>query len=102
MEELAKGTFTHLASAIRAEVDVPVICVGAIQTLDRAEAILSQGHADLVAIGRALVADPEMINKFLNGKDDDVLECVECWECYYSMADDDRNGMECAQNPDLP
>jgi 2,4-dienoyl-CoA reductase-like NADH-dependent reductase (Old Yellow Enzyme family) len=73
MEELAKGTFTHLASAIRAEVDVPVICVGAIQTLDRAEAILSQGHADLVAIGRALVADPEMINKFLNGKDDDVL-----------------------------
>lgn len=102
MEELAKGTLTQLASAIRAEVDVPVICVGAIQTLDRAEEILSQGHADLVAIGRALVADPKMIHKFLNGRDDDVVECVECWECYYRMSDDDSNGMECTQNPDLP
>lgn len=102
MEELAKGTFTQLAGAIRAEVDVPVICVGAIRTLDRAEEILSKGQADLVAIGRALVADPGMVHKFLKGQDDEVVECVECWGCLHSMGDDDGHGMECAQNPDLP
>jgi 2,4-dienoyl-CoA reductase-like NADH-dependent reductase (Old Yellow Enzyme family) len=102
VEEMKKGTFVRVAAAIREVVDVPVICVGAIRSLERAEAILKGGSADLVAIGRALVADPELIHKTLGGRSDSVVECIDCYECYFTMADDEGSGMKCSQNPNLP
>jgi 2,4-dienoyl-CoA reductase-like NADH-dependent reductase (Old Yellow Enzyme family) len=102
VEEMKKGTFVRVAAAIREVVDVPVICVGAIKGLERAEAILEQGSADLVAIGRALVADPGLIHKTLVGRSDSVVECIGCYECYFTMADDEGSGMKCSQNPNLP
>jgi len=102
IEELFAGKFVKLAAGIKNAVNVPVICVGAIKTLDRAEEILSEGSADLIAIGRALVADPDMVNKSLAGKHDDVVECVDCFGCFTTLGDDNGNGMECTQNPDLP
>lgn len=100
--EMNRGAFVRLASLIKESVDVPVICVGAIRDLGQAEEIVTEGSADLVAIGRALVADPELISKGINGKDAEITECLDCWECTTAIFDDDRNGMECPQNPDLP
>jgi len=102
VEEMFKGTFLEFAAAIKRTVDVPVICVGAIKSLERIEAILSEGLADLVAVGRALIADPALINKTLNGKEDDIVECLDCFECGVTMGDDAGDGMKCPQNPDLP
>lgn len=97
-----KGAFVQLASRIKEAVDVPVICVGAIRELGQAEEIVAKGSADLVAIGRALVADPELIGKATNGKDTEIIECLDCWECIATIFDDDGNGMKCPQNPVLP
>jgi 2,4-dienoyl-CoA reductase-like NADH-dependent reductase (Old Yellow Enzyme family) len=102
IEEMYNGTFVKLAAAIKKIADVPVICVGAIKTLERAEEILSAGDADLVAMGRALVADPGLVNKSFKGETRDVIDCIDCWQCITTMGDDTGHGMECTQNPDLP
>ena len=102
MKEMFNGAFIQLASAIKKAVDVPIICVGAVKTIDRAEEILVQRDADLVALGRALVADPGLFTKTLNDQEAEIVECLNCWKCGRSIGDDDGNGMKCAQNPDLP
>jgi 2,4-dienoyl-CoA reductase-like NADH-dependent reductase (Old Yellow Enzyme family) len=101
-KEIEKGTYLEVASAIKKAVDVPVICVGGIGSLDSAEKILAEGIADLVAMGRAFIADPELISKTLRGDEDAVVECVNCRYCFQTIMDDDGDGMECSQNPDLP
>ncbi|MCK5552066.1 MAG: tRNA-dihydrouridine synthase, partial [Deltaproteobacteria bacterium] len=102
VEEMKKGTFIRVAAAINEVVGVPVICVGAIRSLERAEAILARGSADLVAMGRALVADPGLIHKTLGGRSESIVECIGCYECFFTMADDEGGGMRCSQNPNLP
>jgi 2,4-dienoyl-CoA reductase-like NADH-dependent reductase (Old Yellow Enzyme family)/thioredoxin reductase len=68
------------AKAIKEVVDVPVICVGRINTPQLAEFVISTGRADIVSMGRALNADPEMPNKALEGRMDDIRPCVGCNE----------------------
>ena len=67
-----------LAAIARAETAIPVIGVGGIRTPERAAAVLEAGCADLVAVGRGLLADPRWARKAL-GTDDRPLEpCVDC------------------------
>ncbi len=101
-KKIEEGTYLEIASAIKKAVDVPVICVGGICSLDSAEKILAEGIADLVAMGRAFIADPELISKTLNGKESSIVECLNCRYCFQTIMDDDGNGMECNQNADLP
>ncbi len=102
VDEMFKGTFLKLASSIKDAVKVPVICVGAIKSLGRIEEILSEGRADLVAVCRALIADPQMITKTLNGNEGDIAECIDCFECGVTIGEDDGDGMKCPQNLELP
>jgi len=64
-------------------VDVPVICAGNILNLQLADAIIAEGKADLVAMGRAQVADPYLVTKTRNGLLDSIVECDWCNECMY-------------------
>jgi 2,4-dienoyl-CoA reductase-like NADH-dependent reductase (Old Yellow Enzyme family) len=98
-EEMKAGTYVRLAGEIKEVVDVPVICVGSITGLDRAEEILEEGKADMVAIGRALVADHDMMKKYYDDKVDQVVECIDCQLCLKSIFED--KPMACAMNPDL-
>jgi NAD(H)-dependent 7beta-hydroxy-3-oxo-delta4-cholenoic acid oxidoreductase len=66
------------AEAIKQVVDVPVICVGRINTPQIAEFVLATGRADMVSMGRALNADPELPNKAAAGQFDDIAPCVGC------------------------
>jgi len=80
------GTHAHLAAAIKREVHVPVIAVGRINTPDAAEAILTEGKADLVAIGRQLIADPFWPKKVLEGRAGDIIPCDGCnTYCYHVL-----------------
>jgi 2,4-dienoyl-CoA reductase-like NADH-dependent reductase (Old Yellow Enzyme family)/thioredoxin reductase len=65
-----------LAEQIKREVDVPVICVGRIHHPWVAENLLKNRKADMVAMGRALVADPELPNKAARGAWDEIAPCV--------------------------
>ena len=72
------GTWVFLAEAIKKNVNIPVITVGRINAPEVAEEILTKEQADMVAIGRQLVADPFWPKKVLEGRFDDVVACDSC------------------------
>jgi 2,4-dienoyl-CoA reductase-like NADH-dependent reductase (Old Yellow Enzyme family)/thioredoxin reductase len=73
---LKRGCNVDLTKEIKQQVNIPVICVGRIIHLDQAEAILQQKAADLVAMGRAHLADPQFIRKELAGEN--ARPCIGC------------------------
>jgi len=75
---LPEGTDVHLAEAIKKAVDIPVIAGGKLGNPDLAESVLKEGKADLVAIGRALIADPDWPVKVRTGNADRVRKCISC------------------------
>jgi 2,4-dienoyl-CoA reductase-like NADH-dependent reductase (Old Yellow Enzyme family) len=60
---VAHGCFVHLAEAVKQVVDIPVVGVGRIKSPELADRILKEGRADVVAMGRALIADPMLPEK---------------------------------------
>jgi 2,4-dienoyl-CoA reductase-like NADH-dependent reductase (Old Yellow Enzyme family)/thioredoxin reductase len=78
---LPKGAFAHLAAAIRGAVGIPVIAANRINDPFIAEKILAEGQADLVGMGRALLADPDLPNKAKAGRVDEIVPCIACSRC---------------------
>jgi 2,4-dienoyl-CoA reductase-like NADH-dependent reductase (Old Yellow Enzyme family)/thioredoxin reductase len=76
-----EGTLVPHAAAIKKKVGVPVIAVGRIKTPAFAESVLVNGKADLVAIGRQLIADPFWPQKVAEGKEDEIVPCISCNVC---------------------
>jgi 2,4-dienoyl-CoA reductase-like NADH-dependent reductase (Old Yellow Enzyme family) len=74
------GSFLHLAEAVKRVVSIPVIAVGRISP-EVGERAVSEGKADLVAIARGLLADPELPNKAASGRLDDIVPCITCLVC---------------------
>lgn len=75
-----------IPSAIRKAVRLPVIGVGRVKDPIQAERILSEGHADLVGIVRAQIADPEFARKSRENRVDDIRLCLSCnQECVGRM-----------------
>ena len=72
------GTLVFLAEAIKSHVDIPVIAVGKINTPEIAEEILQQDRADMVAIGRQLIADPFWPKKVRENRADEIVACDSC------------------------
>lgn len=68
------------ALAAKKAVSIPVIAVGKLD-FDSAEKVLRDGKADLVAFGRALIADPEAPNKVRQGLADEIRPCTHCMTC---------------------
>ena len=72
------GWITHYAAEVKNTVKVPVITVGRINDPFLAEAILVSGKADLVAMGRASLADPDLPKKAEAGCFDEITPCIAC------------------------
>jgi 2,4-dienoyl-CoA reductase-like NADH-dependent reductase (Old Yellow Enzyme family)/thioredoxin reductase len=72
------GCLTHLASAIKKVVKVPVIAVGKLGDPVVAERVLREGKADFIAMGRPLLADHELPNKAREGRLADIRPCIYC------------------------
>lgn len=96
------GLLTSLAQAIKKVVDVPVITVGKIGSPVLAERILADGKADFIAMGRPLLADPELPNKAKEGRSHDVNHCIFCNNCYILLfAGSGISDFTCTVNPYL-
>jgi len=76
-----QGWRVYLAEEVKKVVDAPVITVGVIREPSFAEKILEEGRADFVALGRALLADPEWPRKAMMGEERAIRRCVSCNEC---------------------
>jgi len=99
-EDLGERVNIQLAEGIKECVDVPIITVGGIFDLETAEKILQEGKADMVAIGRAQIADPEIVNKSKQGNFDSIVKCTRCNECGLSLYMEPA--IHCSVNKDLP
>jgi NADPH-dependent 2,4-dienoyl-CoA reductase/sulfur reductase-like enzyme len=75
---LPKGLNVEAASQVKSAVNMPVIAVGRLNDPVLAESVLARGQADLVAIGRGLIADPELPNKLREGRWEDIRPCIAC------------------------
>ncbi len=73
-----QGWITDHAAAVKAVVGIPVMTVGRINDPAMAEAILEAGQADMVAMGRQSLADPETPNKYAQGHRDRIRFCIAC------------------------
>ncbi len=72
------GRLLPLAAAVKKAVKVPVIAVGKLHDPDIMERVLAEGQADLIAVGRGLIADPELPRKALEGRLGDIRPCLAC------------------------
>ena len=91
------GCNVPFAEAMKKAVDIPVVTVGAISSPQMAEQILAEGKADVVAMGRALMADPYLPLKARTGRDDEIAPCTRCLHCRGHM--DTHKHFSCAVNP---
>jgi 2,4-dienoyl-CoA reductase (NADPH2) len=91
-----KAQFADMACALKKAVTIPVIAVGGFgRNPQAAENVLKKGWADLIAIGRGLIADSELPHKLCEGRP--IIECQECDEkCYGNLERHEPIG--CAQN----
>ncbi|MFC7496763.1 MULTISPECIES: FAD-dependent oxidoreductase [unclassified Nocardioides] len=89
------GLNVAAAQAVREVVDVPVIAVGRLHDPDLAEQVLADGRADFVAMGRPLLADPDLPRKLATGAR--VRRCISCENCIDSL--EERLATDCAINP---
>ena len=79
---LPRGCLVHLAQAIKESVSIPVIAVGRINDPVLANQILAEKKADLIGMGRALLADPELPRKALEQRFEDIRKCTACMLCH--------------------
>jgi 2,4-dienoyl-CoA reductase-like NADH-dependent reductase (Old Yellow Enzyme family)/thioredoxin reductase len=73
-----RKAYVYLAQGIRSAVSVPVIASNRINDPRLGEEVLREGQADLVTMARALLADPDLPNKALQGKEGLITHCVAC------------------------
>jgi 2,4-dienoyl-CoA reductase-like NADH-dependent reductase (Old Yellow Enzyme family) len=93
------GVFLPLATGIRnATSKVPIFAVGRILDPQMAEKVLGDGIADMVAMTRAQIADPELVTKIKEGRLDDIRECIGCNQGCIDMVYKERH-VSCIHNP---
>jgi 2,4-dienoyl-CoA reductase-like NADH-dependent reductase (Old Yellow Enzyme family)/thioredoxin reductase len=88
--------FVHLASGIKSAVSLPVMHAQSIRDPVQAERILANGMCDLVGMTRAHIADPHLVAKIRDGREDQIKQCVGANYCI----DRQYNGLDvlCVQN----
>jgi len=96
---MPKACLADSADQVKKALSIPVMAVGRINDPVVANQILINGQADLVCIGRGLLADPEMPNKAREGRLDEIRTCIACNTCMESIFKKGR--IECLVNPML-
>ncbi len=93
-----QGWRAHLAAGLKEAVSIPVAAVGVIREPGFAEGLLSRGEADLIVLGRALIADPDWPNKARAGHPERIKKCIGCGECVNARHHEDH-ALRCGVNP---
>jgi 2,4-dienoyl-CoA reductase-like NADH-dependent reductase (Old Yellow Enzyme family)/thioredoxin reductase len=95
---VARGHLLGLAAAIRGAIGIPVIAVGRLDDPGLAAGAIAAGAADLICIGRGLIAEPDWPEKVRSGRLRELRPCIACNACV------DRVGRgepaRCAVNPE--
>lgn len=91
------GCNVYLAAEIKKHVKVPVATIGGLNDPAQMEQIIASGMADVVEMGRAILADPELPMKVMSNRDEEIVRCLRCFTC---MAERPTTGTRrCTVNP---
>jgi 2,4-dienoyl-CoA reductase-like NADH-dependent reductase (Old Yellow Enzyme family) len=85
--------FRYASEAFKARMNIPVMLVGGIRTLPVAEDVLNRGQADLIALCRPLIREPNLIKRWADG-DAEAAACISCSGCYAGGIE--GHGVHCA------
>ncbi len=94
-EEHGRNVF--LAEEIKKHVSKPVATIGGLNDPEQLEEIIASGKADIVYMGRALLADPELPRKVMEGRDEEIVKCLRCFTCMAERAA--TSTRRCTVNP---
>lgn len=89
-----------LAAAMKRSLSVPVIAVGRI-TPSAGDRMIEEGCADLLAVGKGLLADADMPRKLAAGREDRIVPCIVCMHCRDTLFRPETVGIRCQVNPRL-
>ena len=92
------GTLAASAGRVKAAVGIPVVTVGKLAEPGVAQAVLDRGDADLVALARTLIADPQAPGKLLSGRDAEINRCRQCLACFAAIR---KGPVKCSVNREL-
>ena len=94
------GCLVPIAAQMKKALKIPVVTVGRINHPSLAEEIITQGKADLVAMGRALLADPYLPTKAFEEREEEIRSCIGCNEgCYKRILQ--QQEIHCSVNPTM-
>jgi 2,4-dienoyl-CoA reductase-like NADH-dependent reductase (Old Yellow Enzyme family)/thioredoxin reductase len=94
-----RGHMRHLAAAVKRAVSVPVMAVGRLDDPALAEDIVAAGEADLILLGRGLIAEPDWPRLVHDGQLDELRPCIACNACVDLVGRGER--ARCSVNPEV-
>jgi len=93
-----RGAFSYLARGIKEKVQIPVIASHRINDPETARELIQNNMADMVAMGRSLIADPLLPEKARQGREKDIVHCIGCAQgCFDNLFR--LKHVECLCNP---
>lgn len=98
--EYPQGFMAHLARRIKEVTDVPVITVGRFTDPFVMDETIARGDADLVAVARQHLADPDFLKNALAGRPEDTFECLACNQGCIERLIFEGASIRCAINPE--
>ena len=93
-----RAAFTGVTAKLRPHVAVPLVASNRINMPDVAEAVLAEGHADLVSMARPLLADPDWVNKARSGRAQAINTCIACNQACLDHVFENKR-VSCLVNP---
>ncbi|MCL1975613.1 MAG: FAD-dependent oxidoreductase [Firmicutes bacterium] len=100
---LPHGVNTDISAAIKKHVKTPVVTVGRLGYPELMEEIIATGQADVIAMVRGLMADPQLPRKAKESRDNEIVPCLRCNTCmsetFVSLLPYASRAMKCAVNP---
>ena len=77
----AHGCNVYLAEEIKKHVSKPVATIGGLNDPAMMDELIGSGKVDIVVMGRALLADPQLPNKVMQNREDEIVKCLRCFVC---------------------
>ncbi|AYC34021.1 FAD-dependent oxidoreductase [Pseudomonas cavernae] len=90
------AAFLDWATAIKQQLSIPVIAVGRLEP-EVGDSAIARNQCDFIAMGRKLLADPELPNKLISGQPQAIRPCIYCYVCVSQIFVNQH--VKCAVNP---
>jgi 2,4-dienoyl-CoA reductase (NADPH2) len=94
-----RAAFASVTGRLRKAVTVPLITSNRINMPEVAESVLARGDADLVSMARPMLADPELVNKAREGREDEINTCIACNQACLDHTFGGYKQVSCLVNP---